>query len=87
MVTHDQIKSMVDGFSEPVDAAAFVTEWGQMAYVVRCMVSDLARADAVEVVNQLVVAPPVGMLPLGGEGGERWSTVSSASSVRTLRSR
>ncbi len=37
-----------------------------MAYVVRCMVSDLARADAVELVNRLVVAAPVGMLPLGG---------------------
>lgn len=27
MVAHDQIESMVDGFSEPVDAEAFVTEW------------------------------------------------------------
>ena len=45
----------------------FVSEhMGQMAYVVRCMVSDLARADAVELVNRLVVAAPVGMVPLGG---------------------
>ena len=48
----------------------FVSEhMGQMAYVVRCMVSDLARADAVELVNRLnrlAVAAPVGMLPLGG---------------------
>ena len=32
------------------------------------LVSDLARADVVELVNWLVVAAPVGMLPLGGGG-------------------
>ena len=31
MVTHDQIESTVEGFSEPVDAAAFVTEWWENA--------------------------------------------------------
>ena len=30
------------------------------------LVSDLARADVVELVNWLVVAAPVGMLPPGG---------------------
>ena len=113
MAMHDQIESMVDGFSEPVDAAVeFVTEWwenaagrrlpgeeggftvygiefwdgcqfldctqgavfervselgfgpievwrnnfvaehmGQMAYVVRCVSSDLTVADALELVT------------------------------------
>ncbi len=45
----------------------FVAEhMGQMAYVVRCVTSDLTVADAAEVVNRLVVVAPVGMLPLGG---------------------
>ena len=40
---------------------------GQMAYVVRCVSSDLARAAAVELVNRLVVAAPRGM-ELRGSG-------------------
>ena len=40
---------------------------GQMAYVVRCVVSDLARAAAVELVIRLVVAAPRGM-ELRGSG-------------------
>ena len=129
MAMHEQIESMVDGFSEPVDAAAaFVTEWwenadgrrlpgeeggftvyaiefwdrcrffdytqdgvfervselgfgpvevwrnnfvsehmGQMAYVVRCVASDLAVTDALELVTRLVVAAPRGM-ELWGRG-------------------
>ena len=44
----------------------FVSEhMGQMAYVVRCVASDLTVADAAEVVNRLVVAAPGGMVPLG----------------------
>ena len=31
MVTREQIESTVDGFSDPVDAAAFVTEWLETA--------------------------------------------------------
>ena len=40
---------------------------GQMAYVVRCVVSDLARAAAVELVTRLMVAAPGGM-ELRGRG-------------------
>ena len=40
---------------------------GQMAYVVRCVVSDLARAAALELVTRLVVAAPRGM-ELRGRG-------------------
>ena len=126
---HEQIESMVDGFSEPIDvdaAAAFVTEWWEhvdgrrlpgeeggytvftidfwdgcvafeytqegvferfselgfgpvevwrnrfvaahvveMAYIVRCVDSDLTVAEAVELVTRLVVAAPAGMVPVG----------------------
>ena len=49
----------------------FVSEhMGQMAYVVRCVVSDLDRAAALELVTRLVVAAPRGM-ELRGAG--RWS--------------
>ena len=122
MAMHEQIKLMVDGFSEPVGTAAFVTVWWdsadgrrilgekggytvfavefwdgcvafectqgsvfervselgfgpvevwrnrfvaahavEMAYIVRCVASDLARADALELVTRLVVAAPGGM--------------------------
>ena len=37
----------------------------EMAYIVRCVVSDLARVDAVELVKRLVVAAPAGMVPVG----------------------
>ena len=40
---------------------------GQMAYIVRCVASDLARADALELVTRLVVAAPRGM-ELRGRG-------------------
>ena len=50
----------------------FVVEHSrEMAYVVRCVASDLARAAALELVNRLVVAAPGGMLPLGGGVLER----------------
>lgn len=128
MGMREQVEAMVvDGFAEPVDAAAaFVTEWwenaegrrllgekggytvfavefwdgcrfidytegsvfervselgfgpvevwrnnflsehmGQMAYIVRCVDSDLTVAKAVELVTRLVVAAPAGMVPVG----------------------
>ena len=37
----------------------------EMAYIVRCVASDLAVADALELVTRLVVAAPGGMLPMG----------------------
>ena len=40
----------------------------EMAYVVRCVASDLAVADALELVTRLVVAAPGGM-ELRGSGG------------------
>ena len=130
MAMHEQMEAMaVDGFAEPVDAAAaFVTEWldsfdgrrlpgeeggftvygiefwdgcqfldctpgavfervselgfgpvevwrnnfvaehsREMAYVVRCVASNLARAAALELVTRLVVAAPEGM-ELRGRG-------------------
>ena len=39
----------------------------EMAYIVRCVASDLARADALELVTRLVVAAPRGM-ELRGSG-------------------
>ena len=46
----------------------FVAEHSrEMAYVVRCVVSNLARADAVDLVTRLVVAAPGGMV-LRGSG-------------------
>ena len=45
----------------------FLSEHGRvMAYVVRCVASDLAVTDALELVTRLVVAAPGGMVPLGG---------------------
>ena len=36
-----------------------------MAYIVRCVDSDLTVAEAVELVTRLVVAAPAGMVPVG----------------------
>ena len=44
----------------------FVSEhMGQMAYRVRCVMSDLTVAEAVELVTRLVVAAPAGLVPVG----------------------
>ena len=37
----------------------------EMAYIVRCVDSDLTVAEAVELVTRLVVAAPAGMVPVG----------------------
>ena len=56
----------------------------EMAYIVRCVDSDLTVADAVELVKRLVVAAPAGMVPVGGGALEH---DPSASLVSTRWSR